>query len=95
MNNKITDTQKIDIIIPVNNSESNDEIPEVELQKIGNNFTGLMKERWFEFLLQRQSNDQIHKISSDKKLWSKKMGYHGYAIIRDNRIIKEFITLRN
>jgi len=95
MDERITDTQKINIIRPVTQSHDQDSITDKDIVKITNNFTGKMKEKWIEFLSKKQPNDQIHNISSPTKSWSKKMGYKGYVIVRNNKVIEEFITIRN
>ena len=50
MDERITDTQKINIIRPVTQSHDQDSITDKDIVKITNNFTGKMKEKWIEFL---------------------------------------------
>ena len=99
MDEKITtDTQKIDldeVLADQNISSSGDPLNSSSMERIGAEMSGLMKDRWTEFIAKVKDGDEVIPFSSGPSTWAKKVGRRGYAIRRNGTIVAEFVTMRN
>jgi hypothetical protein len=70
----------------------------ITIEKNGKSVTlpfGYINDDWETLKVQYQEGDGIYKFSSDQESWDRLAGRAGYALIRDNQIIAEIITLMN
>ena len=70
----------------------------ISIQKDGKSVIlpfGYINDDWEALKAQYLDGDQIYKFSSSEESWDKLAGRAGYALVRNNQIIAEIITLMN